>query len=208
MGNKIDKVTPTVINLHQKSRLLEVGFSDGLIFSLPCEYLRVFSPAAEVKIARQPEHGKAEVNISRIEQKGNYALRLYFDDGHDTGVYSWDTLYRLGHDYAENWAEYLRKLAEHGLQRDLPAAPGERSIKILYFMQLVHIAGQEAESVTLPASVLTVADFLAWLRERGQEWTDSFADTQVQVTVNKQFAEPTTPIAQSDEVAIVPRGHK
>lgn len=206
MGNKIDKVTLTTINLHQKSRLLEMGFSDGKTFKLPCEYLRVFSPAAEVKIARQPVHGKAGVNISRLEQQGNYALRIYFDDDHDTGVYSWDTLYRLGEDYAPNWAEYLRKLAEHGLERDLPAAPGERAIRILYFMQLANIAGREVESVTLPASVTTVAGLLAWLRERGQAWVDSFADTRVQVTVNKQFAEPTTPIAEGDELAIVPRG--
>lgn len=206
MSNKVEKVMPTTINLHQKSRLLEMGFSDGKVFKLPCEYLRVFSPAAEVKIARQPEHGKAGVNISRIEQQGNYALRLYFDDGHDTGVYSWDTLYKLGEDYARNWAEYLQRLAEHGLQRNLPAEPGERNIRILYFMQLVNIAGKEVEDVTLPASVMTVTELLAWLRERGQAWVDSLADTRVQVTVNKQFSEPTTPIAEGDELAIVPRG--
>jgi len=206
MSTSTEKVSPTSINLHQKSRLLEMGFSDGKTFSLPCEYLRVFSPAAEVKIATKPVHGKAEVNISRIEQKGNYALQLFFDDGHETGIYSWDTLYQLGDDYAQNWAAYLQRMDEHGLERGLAASPGERVVNLLYFMQLVNIAGQEAESVTLPDSVMTVVDLLSWLRERGEAWTDSFADLQVQVTVNKQFAEPTTPLAQGDEVAIVPRG--
>ena len=205
MNNKVDKATPTTINLHQKSRILEIAFSNGKTFKLPCEYLRVFSPSADVKVAQQPVHGKAEVNITRIEQKGNYALRLYFDDGHTTGVYSWETLYRLGEDYEQNWAEYLQRLAEHGLDRGLPVSATEPSIKILYFMHLVDIAGQEAESVTLPGAVTTVAELLGWLRERGQQWTDSFADAQVQVTVNKQFAEATTPIAQGDEVAIVPQ---
>lgn len=206
MTNTVEKITPTTIELHQKSRLLEIGFSDGKIFKLPCEYLRVFSPAAEVKVARLPVHGKAGVNISNIEQQGNYALRLFFDDGHDTGVYSWDTLYRLGDDYTSNWTDYLCRLAEHGLERKLPAAPGERAVRILYFMQLVNIAGQEAEAVTLPGSVTTVTDLLAWLRARGQAWDDRFGDARVQVTVNKQFSEPTTPIAEGDELAIVPRG--
>ena len=205
MTEKTDKTTPTTINLHKKSSVLEVAFTDGRTFKLPCEYLRVFSPSAEVRVARQPVHGKAGVNIDRIEQKGNYAIRLYFDDGHDTGIYSWDTLHRLGEEYDHNWAAYLQKLAEHGLNRGLPASTGEKSVRILYFMQLIHIAGQEIESVTLPASVSTVVDLLAWLRERGQKWKDNFTESQVQVTINKQFAEHTTPIAQGDEVAIVPR---
>ncbi len=205
MANKVDKIAPTAIDLHQKSRLLEIRFSDGKTFKLPCEYLRVFSPAAEVKVARLPVYGKASVNISNIEPQGNYALRLFFDDGHDTGVYSWETLYRLGEDYAGNWNDYLLRLSKHGLQRNLPTAPGERSVRILYFMQLVNIAGQEFEALTLPASVLTVTDLLAWLRERGQAWADSLADERVQVTVNKQFSEPTTPIGEGDELAIVPR---
>ena len=206
MSNNNDKVLPTSINLHQKSRILDLDFSDGERFKLPCEYLRVFSPAAEVKVAQQPVHGKAEVTINNIEQQGSYALRLFFDDGHDTGVYSWDTLYRLGKDFEKNWAAYLQKLAEHGLERGLPALPSERTIRILYFMHLVTIAGEESESVALPVTVVTVGDLLAWLRERGRQWTGSFANTQVQVTVNKQFAELSTPIVQDDEVAIVPRG--
>jgi len=209
MSMTTEKVTPTSINLHQKSRLLEIGFSDGKTFNLPCEYLRVFSPAAEVQIATTPVHGKAEVNISRIEQKGNYALQLFFDDGHDTGIYSWDTLYRLGDHYDQNWAGYLQKLKEFNLDRGdtgPDSDTGETSINILYFMQLANIAGQDSETVVIPDSVNTVTALLTWLRARGEQWKQEFDEERVQVTVNKNFAEPATPIQTGDEVAIVPRG--
>jgi DUF971 family protein/molybdopterin converting factor small subunit len=208
MSTSTEKVTPTSINLHQKSRLLEIGFSDGKTFNLPCEYLRVFSPAAEVRIATTPVHGKAEVNISRIEQKGNYALQLFFDDGHETGIYSWDTLYQLGDDYDQNWAAYLQKLKESHLDRDETGSDshsGETSINILYFMNLAIIAGKDAETVVMPDSVNTVTALLSWLRERGEQWNAEFNDERVQVTVNKNFAEPSTPIEPGNEVAIVPR---
>ena len=209
MSTTTEKVTPTSINLHQKSRLLEIGFSDGKTFNLPCEYLRVFSPAAEVKIATTPVHGKAEVNISRIEQKGNYALQLFFDDGHETGICSWDTLYQLGDDYDQNWAAYLQKLKEFHLDRGETGPDyhnGETSINILYFMHLANIAGKDTETVVIPDSVNTVTALLSWLRARGEQWNQDFNDERVQVTVNKNFAEPSTPIEQGDEVAIVPRG--
>ena len=209
MSTTTEKVTPTSINLHQKSRLLEIGFSDGKIFSLPCEYLRVFSPAAEVKIATTPVHGKAAVNISRIEQKGNYALHLFFDDGHESGIYSWDTLYRLGNDYDQNWAGYLQKLKEFHMDRGEsgPDSPnGEATINILYFMHFANIAGNDTETVVIPDSVNTVKALLSWLRARGEQWNQEFKDERVQVTVNKNFAEPSTPIEPGDEVAIVPRG--
>ena len=208
MSTSTEKVTPTSINLHQKSRLLEIGFSDGKTFNLPCEYLRVFSPAAEVRIATTPVHGKAEVNISRIEQKGNYALHLFFDDGHETGIYSWDTLYQLGDNYDQNWAAYLQRLKESNLDRGEPGPDhhnGETSINILYFMRLANIAGKDSETVDIPGSVNTVAALLSWLRERGEQWNAEFNDERVQVTVNKNFAEPSTPIEPGDEVAIVPR---
>lgn len=208
MSTSTEKVTPTSINLHQKSRLLEIGFSDGKTFSLPCEYLRVFSPAAEVRVATTPVHGKAEVNISRIEQKGNYALHLFFDDGHETGIYSWDTLYQLGDNYDQNWAAYLQRLKESNLDRGETGPDhhdGETSINILYFMRLANIAGKDSETVDIPDSVNTVAALLSWLRERGEQWNAEFNDERVQVTVNKNFAEPSTPIEPGDEVAIVPR---
>ena len=208
MNEKSDKAWPTAIRLHQKSRVLEISFSDGLTFKLPCEYLRAFSPAAEVKAAKVPVHGKAAVNITHIEPQGEYALRLFFDDGHDTGIYSWDSLHRLGLEYERNWTTYLKRLEEHHLDRgEAPATttPDERTIKLLYFMQLANIAERDEETAMLPETVHTVASLLAWLRERGRTWNDGFSDERVQVTVNKQFAEPTTPLAPGDEVAIVPR---
>ncbi|MDG4554572.1 MAG: DUF971 domain-containing protein [Candidatus Competibacter sp.] len=112
---------PTEIKLHQASRVLEVAFEDGARFQLPCEYLRVFSPSAEVR-----GHGpggatlvidKETVNISAIEPVGHYAVKLVFDDGHSTGLYSWNILYDLGANQERNWRDYLRRLAEAGHQR-------------------------------------------------------------------------------------------
>ncbi|NNF96305.1 MAG: DUF971 domain-containing protein [Halobacteria archaeon] len=208
MTDKSNKIMPTAINLHQKSRMLEMSFSDGFSFNFPCEYLRVFSPAAEVQIATEPVSGKSLVNITNIEQQGNYALRLFFDDGHDTGIYSWETLHKLGVEYEKNWAMYLDKLKEFNLDRG-EAGPGSgsegRTIKILYFMQLATTAGKEEEIIAIPDSVNNVEALLSWLRTRGKQWNEDFVDKRIQVTVNKNFAEPSTPIEQGDEVAIVPR---
>ena len=114
-------IHPTEIKLHQASRLLEVAFEDGACFQLPCEYLRVFSPSAEVR-GHGPGSGvlvtgKENVNITAIEPVGNYAVRLVFDDGHSTGLYSWNILYDLGRDRESQWQDYLRRLAEVGYQR-------------------------------------------------------------------------------------------
>jgi len=112
---------PEEICLHRVSRVLEVSFADGARFELPCEYLRVFSPSAEVRGHSVGEPvlvaGKSDVTVDRIEAVGNYAVQLYFDDGHNTGIYSWSELYRLGRDYASNWARYLQRLEEAGEQR-------------------------------------------------------------------------------------------
>jgi len=208
MTNNENKVIPTTINLHQKSHVLEISFSDGFSFNFPCEYLRVYSPAAEVKIATEPVSGKSKVNITNIEQQGNYALRLFFDDGHDTGIYSWETLHELGLEYEKNWADYLQRIKEFNLDRgEAGSDSGDeiRTINILYFMQLATTAGKEEEKVTLPASVNNVEALLSWIRARGEQWNDDFADKRVQVTINKNFAESYSPIEQGDEVAIVPR---
>ena len=113
--------TPTDIRLHRVSRVLEVAFSDGRSFRLPCEYLRVFSPSAEVRGHGPGQEvlvsGKAGVNINSIEPIGHYAVKLVFDDGHDSGLYSWDYLYQLGVDYARNWQDYLTRLAQAGQSR-------------------------------------------------------------------------------------------
>lgn len=112
---------PTDINLHQKSRVLEITFDDGSRFELPCEYLRVYSPSAEVQGHGPGQEvlqvGKEQVNITGIEPVGNYAVKLEFDDGHNTGIYSWDTLYVLGKNQEEMWADYLRRLQEAGQTR-------------------------------------------------------------------------------------------
>ncbi len=112
---------PTEIRLHQQSRVLEVRFEDGKRFELPCEYLRVYSPSAEVKGHGKGQEilqtGKENVNISAIEPVGQYAVRLIFDDGHDTGLYSWKLLYSLGCDQDKNWRDYLQRLAKAGQQR-------------------------------------------------------------------------------------------
>lgn len=117
---------PSLIRLHQQSRILEVGFEDGQVFHLPCEYLRVNSPSAEVQ-GHGPDQrvtvpGKREVNIRAINPVGHYAVLLVFDDGHQTGIYSWETLYTLGREQETRWAEYLAELTAQGLSRDPPAA--------------------------------------------------------------------------------------
>lgn len=113
---------PTLIELHKKSRTLEVTFQSGENFVLPCEYLRVYSPSAEVQ-GHGPGQaivvpGKGAVNIFEIEPVGNYAVTLKFTDGHSTGIYSWQTLYDLGVNQEENWQSYLDALKEKDLSRD------------------------------------------------------------------------------------------
>ncbi|UCE88531.1 MAG: DUF971 domain-containing protein [Pseudomonadota bacterium] len=121
-----NKPRPTEINLHQKSRTLEIAFDDGSRFNLPCEFLRVYSPSAEVQGHGPGQEvlqlGKEEVNIEKIEQVGNYAIQLFFDDNHNTGIYSWDTLYTYGTRYDEMWQHYLERLKEAGHTRREPAA--------------------------------------------------------------------------------------
>lgn len=206
--NQTPLLIPTEINLHQKSRLLEIAFSDGFRFKYPCEYLRVFSTSAEVKVMDKPEHGKERVNISRIEPQGTYALRLYFDDGHDTGIYSWGTLHELGVNYEKNWADYLQRLDKYNLQRGegrAVGADGKVIIKLVYFIELAKVSGKDEEEMEIPGSVTNVETLLAWMRKRGSKWKEAFADDRVQVTVNKQFSEPYTLIEHGDEVAFVPR---
>ena len=116
--------TPTEINLHRVSRVLELSFDDGSNFKLPAEYLRVFSPSAEVMGhgpgQRKVPLGKEKVNIDQIEPVGNYAVVLHFDDEHNTGIYSWETLYNLGKHYDALWQQYLGELEEAGYKRKDP----------------------------------------------------------------------------------------
>lgn len=114
-------IRPTDIHLNRQARILKVTFEDGATFELPCEYLRVFSPSAEVR-GHGPgqevlQTGKEDVNIKAIEPVGNYAVRLVFDDGHSSGLYSWNLLYELGVNRERNWWNYLDRLTKAGYQR-------------------------------------------------------------------------------------------
>ena len=118
---KNESPQPESINLHQKSRILEINFSDGHIFKLSCELLRVYSPSAEVK-GHGPgqsvlQTGKENVSITRIEPVGHYAVKLIFDDGHETGLYSWAYLYELGENKDALWKDYLQGLSDAGHHR-------------------------------------------------------------------------------------------
>lgn len=109
---------PTDIKLHQNSRVLEVAFNDGQVFKFSCEFLRVFSPSAEVR-GHGPGQEKLQtskelVNISAIEPVGSYGIKPTFDDGHNTGIYDWKLLYRMGMNQEQMWQEYLDKLAAAG----------------------------------------------------------------------------------------------
>ena len=113
---------PTELHLHQVSRVLDITFDDGRSFSLPCEYLRVFSPSAEVRGHGPGQEvlqvGKSQVNVAAIDPVGVYAVKLVFSDGHDTGIYSWDYLYDLGEKQDANWKTYLARLQQAGKSRE------------------------------------------------------------------------------------------
>jgi DUF971 family protein len=118
---------PTGITAHRQSRTLELRFDDGKVFRLPFEFLRVHSPSAEVRGHGPGQEvlqlGKRNVGIDSIDPVGNYAIRPRFDDGHDSGLYSWDYLYELGQRQDELWQAYLDKLAASGGSRDAAPAP-------------------------------------------------------------------------------------
>lgn len=123
-GLKPGAPTPQAITVHGQSRVLEVGFSDGAIFRIPFELMRIYSPSAEVQ-GHGPgqeilQTGKREVELANLEPVGNYAVQPTFSDGHNTGIYSWDLLYELGAKQVELWAEYERRLALAGVDRDAP----------------------------------------------------------------------------------------
>jgi len=113
---------PSEIKLKKAERRLEVRFDDGSAFALPAEYLRVESPSAEVQGHGTGNKtivpGKRNVAITSLEPVGNYAVRIIFSDGHDSGLFTWETLYRLGHDHGQIWADYEAALANKGLSRD------------------------------------------------------------------------------------------
>ena len=121
-GLQAQTPTPTALTLHQRSRTLEVGFSDGQVFQIPFELMRVCSPSAEVQ-GHGPgqavlQTGKREVDVVGIEPVGNYAVQPTFSDGHSSGIYTWDYLHFLGAQQAELWADYIKRLQAAGVDRD------------------------------------------------------------------------------------------
>jgi DUF971 family protein len=117
-----EAVIPTEIKLHQKSRVMEIAFSDGRSFQLPYEYLRVHSPSAEVRGHGPGQEvlqvGKRNIEIRTLDPVGSYAVQPVFSDGHATGIYSWDYLYELGQNQDNLWSKYLDKLKHAGASRD------------------------------------------------------------------------------------------
>ena len=115
---------PTALTVHQSSRVLEVAFDDGAAFRIPFELMRVYSPSAEVQ-GHGPgqevlQTGKRQVGIDEVTAVGHYAVQPRFSDGHDTGIFSWDYLYKLGRDASDLWAQYEQRLATAGVDRDAP----------------------------------------------------------------------------------------
>ena len=124
---------PSEIKLHQKSRVLEISFADGKTFQLPCEFLRVHSPSAEVRGHGPGQEvlqvGKQNVDITHIEPVGSYAVQFTFSDGHDTGLYSWDILHDYGVHQDEMWQQYLRRMEDAGASREPGPVPFEQRPK-------------------------------------------------------------------------------
>lgn len=123
---------PTEITLHATSRVLEIAFDDGTVFKLPFEFLRVYSPSAEVRGHGRGQEtlqvGKRDVTITQLDPVGHYAVQPIFSDGHSSGIYSWTYLYDLGRRQEQLWAEYLRDLDTAGASRDPGAALGAKAV--------------------------------------------------------------------------------
>jgi DUF971 family protein len=120
--------TPTELTIRQQSKLLEIAFDDGAAFSIPFELLRVYSPSAEVKGHGPGQEvlqvGKREVGIRGVEPVGNYGVKPLFTDGHESGIYTWDYLYKLGKEHDSLWQDYLQRLHGAGFEGDTGRAPG------------------------------------------------------------------------------------
>ncbi len=200
--------TPSKITLHERSRVLEIAFDDGAEFRLSCEYLRAFSPSAEVKVDRMLEReapSHAGVSITAIEPVGSYAVRLRFDDGHDTGIYSWETLYALGRDYKQNWTTHQKGEAPSTPATTVPLGQPAKlnPTRLLYFGGLPDTLGRSADDFVLPADVNTVEELLHWLASRSSTWREALATSEMKVTVNKTSANDNTPVTEGDEVALL-----
>ncbi|MFC5549849.1 gamma-butyrobetaine hydroxylase-like domain-containing protein [Massilia aerilata] len=120
--------TPTKLTIRQQSRILEISFDDGTAFAIPFELMRVYSPSAEVKGHGPGQEvlqvGKREVGIKGVEPVGNYAIKPLFTDGHESGIYTWDYLYKLGKEEQALWQDYLQRLHADGFAGDSGREPG------------------------------------------------------------------------------------
>ena len=129
----MNKHTPTEIKLHQKSRQMEISFADGARFELSYEFLRVYSPSAEVRGHGPGQEvlqiGKKDIEITAIEPVGSYAVQPRFSDGHDSGLYSWDYLYEIGTDRDQLWRQYLQRMQAAGASREPGASPAPAAPK-------------------------------------------------------------------------------
>ncbi len=202
----MSKAFPTNISLHKKSRILEVQFNDGEGFNLSCEFLRTHSKSAELTTRDIPVSGKVNVNIEKLEPQGEYGIRLYFDDGYDTGIFSWDSLYDLGINYEDMWEKYLIKLSSYGLKRGESDKKQVGKITLLFFMdKLIKITKSQEEEFMLTKEVKTIEDLLQVLRKRGLIWEREFANDSMLFTINKEFAELFTILEDGDEIAFVPK---
>ncbi|MGZ8289461.1 MAG: gamma-butyrobetaine hydroxylase-like domain-containing protein [Telluria sp.] len=121
-------MTPTELTVRQKSRVLEIAFEDGSAFSLPFEYLRVYSPSAEVRghgVGQEVlQLGKRDVQVTALDPVGNYAVKPTFSDGHDSGLFTWDYLHQLGSEQEALWADYMKRLNAAGFEGDSGREPG------------------------------------------------------------------------------------
>ena len=120
---------PTRIKLNKSSKTLELGYADGQQFALPAEFLRVYSPSAEVQGHCKPilQYGKMHVALTDVQPAGNYALKLTFDDGHDSGIFTWNYLYELATEHSALWQKYLAQLSAAGRSRD----PDESVVRLM-----------------------------------------------------------------------------
>ena len=187
---------PTGIKLHKGSRYLEINYASGESFNLPYEYLRAFSVNAEENHSYQKGDeisDKTDAKISLINPVGSYAIQIVFDDGHETGIYSWARLYDMALNLQSDW---------EGRDKTISAKhQDKRTITILYFSELENRLGLESETITLAEEVKTINDLIPWLMTRRGEWEEALAGT-LKVTVNRKFVSMTDLIVDGDEIAL------
>lgn len=194
--------TPTGIRLHKKSRYLEIIYGNGDRYNLPFEYLWVFSPAAEEKTnhsSRRPDSEQKDVNIKTITPLGSYALQIAFDDGQETGIYSWARLYDMSINLQRDWGD--REIAARLSAAEDDDNMGERTITILYYNALANRLGLDSETITLPKEIVTIGDLIPWLMTRRGEWGKALAE-KMKITVNRLSVGLQDRIRDDDEIAL------